>query len=104
MGKTGRWLRNILTGKKEKKAKEREKEQPPTPTTPKEKRRWSFRRSSAPPKPPDIHIQNEPKKHVLPAPAPHHKAATKIQAVFRTYLVRLISDQTNCSLDMLIFT
>ncbi|KAL1548629.1 IQ-domain [Salvia divinorum] len=97
MGKTGRWLRNILTGKKEK-GKERENEQksgtehrPSTPTTPKEKRRWSFRRSSAapPPKPADIHIENEPKKHALPTPASVHKAAaTKIQAVFRAYLAR----------------
>ncbi|XP_047955250.1 protein IQ-DOMAIN 19-like [Salvia hispanica] len=91
MGKTGRWLRNILTGKKEK-VKEKEKEQtehrPQTPTTPKEKRRWSFRRSSAtaPPKPVDIHIETEPS----PAPASLHKAAaaTKIQAVFRAYLAR----------------
>ncbi|KAK6929917.1 protein of unknown function DUF4005 [Dillenia turbinata] len=67
MGKAGKWLRNFLTGKKDKeKEKEKEKEknakiQPSTsvtenttttpisttPTTPKEKRRWSFRRSSA---------------------------------------------------------
>ncbi|GER34255.1 IQ-domain 19 [Striga asiatica] len=65
MGKTGRWLRNFLTGKKDIKEKEKEKEnqnsdtnngydhRPTTPvssaqpTTPKEKRRWSFRRSSA---------------------------------------------------------
>lgn len=59
MGKTGKWLRNFLTGKKEKE-KEKEKsannqnfsngtENPTTPvsTTPKEKKRWSFRRSSA---------------------------------------------------------
>lgn len=62
MGKTSKWIRNFLTGKKD---KEKEKDnaknpqistgnqQPPTtpitilPTTPKEKRRWSFRRSSA---------------------------------------------------------
>ncbi|GMN46762.1 hypothetical protein TIFTF001_015942 [Ficus carica] len=60
MGKTSKWLRSILTGKK---AKEKEKENclsdhnsiaenPTTPisipqSTPKEKRRWSFRRSSA---------------------------------------------------------
>ncbi|XP_022722932.1 protein IQ-DOMAIN 14-like [Durio zibethinus] len=62
MGKTGKWLKSFLTGKKE---KEKEKgkytynqnssvapENPTTPisippTTPKEKRRWSFRRSSA---------------------------------------------------------
>ncbi|KAA8548677.1 hypothetical protein F0562_000361 [Nyssa sinensis] len=62
MGKTGKWIRNFLTGKKDRE-KEREKntsnqftsnviENPTTPisippTTPKEKRRWSFRRSSA---------------------------------------------------------
>ncbi|KAJ9154271.1 hypothetical protein P3X46_027624 [Hevea brasiliensis] len=61
MGKTGKWLRSFLTGKKDKE-KEKEKcktnqksatsiENPATPvlippTTPKEKRRWSFRRSS----------------------------------------------------------
>lgn len=62
MGKTGKWLRSFLAGKKDKE-KEKEKcridqnsatniENPLTPisippTTPKEKRRWSFRRSSA---------------------------------------------------------
>ena len=61
MGKAGKWLRNFLTGKKEKE-KEKDKcagaanlnssngtENPTTPvsTAPKEKRRWSFRRSSA---------------------------------------------------------
>ncbi|CAK7327112.1 unnamed protein product [Dovyalis caffra] len=60
MGKPGKWLRSFLTGKKD---KEKEKgttnqnsspriENPATPisippNTPKEKRRWSFRRSSA---------------------------------------------------------
>ncbi|KAJ0092304.1 hypothetical protein Patl1_25304 [Pistacia atlantica] len=61
MGKTGKWLKSFLTGKKD---REKEKftcsnqntpaaiENPATPTpilptTPKEKRRWSFRRSSA---------------------------------------------------------
>jgi hypothetical protein len=60
MGKSGKWLKSFLTGKKD---KEREKkgttqqnspiiENPVTPisippATPKEKRRWSFRRSSA---------------------------------------------------------
>ncbi|XP_061984812.1 protein IQ-DOMAIN 19-like isoform X1 [Populus nigra] len=61
MGKSGKWLKSFLTGKKD---KEREKkgttqqnstpiiENPLTPisippATPKEKRRWSFRRSSA---------------------------------------------------------
>ncbi|KAK7391073.1 hypothetical protein VNO78_19411 [Psophocarpus tetragonolobus] len=60
MGKTGKWLRNLLTGKKDKE-KEKEKSSTnlnsssngtensttPTFTTPKEKKRWSFRRSSA---------------------------------------------------------
>ncbi|KAJ8543203.1 hypothetical protein K7X08_005726 [Anisodus acutangulus] len=64
MGKTGRWIKSFLTGKKD---KEKDKldgekntntitsnEQPTTPisvpsTTPKEKKRWSFRRSSATP-------------------------------------------------------
>lgn len=60
MGKTSKWLKSFLTGKKD---KEKEKctsnltasnvtENPSTPNlilpiTPKEKRRWSFRRSSA---------------------------------------------------------
>ncbi|XP_062108289.1 protein IQ-DOMAIN 19 [Humulus lupulus] len=63
MGKTSKWLRSILTGKKDKDIKEKEKclsdqnctlatDSPTTPisiaqTTSKEKRRWSFRRSSA---------------------------------------------------------
>ncbi|GMH08462.1 hypothetical protein Nepgr_010302 [Nepenthes gracilis] len=58
MGKTGKWIRNFLTGKKEKE-KETSNQLPtatagnPTtpmvilPSAPKEKRRWSFRRSSA---------------------------------------------------------
>ncbi|RDX57643.1 Protein IQ-DOMAIN 1, partial [Mucuna pruriens] len=60
MGKTSKWLRNLLTGKKDKE-KEKEKSNTnlnsssngtensttPSSTTPKEKKRWSFRRSSA---------------------------------------------------------
>lgn len=68
MGKTGKWLRHFLTGKKDRDHKEKDKssanhthnpssfpsDNPTTPisflpTTPKEKRRWSFRRSSASP-------------------------------------------------------
>ncbi|XVF28779.1 hypothetical protein REPUB_Repub15cG0060600 [Reevesia pubescens] len=64
MGKTGKWLKSFLTGKKDKEKLDKGKyisnqnssvapEINPTtpisipPTTPKEKRRWSFRRSSA---------------------------------------------------------
>ncbi|XP_058106119.1 protein IQ-DOMAIN 19 isoform X2 [Magnolia sinica] len=64
MGKTGKWIRSLLTGKKEREKDKKEKDQKgsqpspfptdnhpsPTPTTtptPKEKRRWSFRRSAA---------------------------------------------------------
>ncbi|XP_052208668.1 protein IQ-DOMAIN 19 [Diospyros lotus] len=61
MGKTSKWIRNMLTGKKDKDKENnagnepasRGTENPSTtpilipPTTPKEKRRWSFRRSSA---------------------------------------------------------
>lgn len=70
MGKASKWIKNLLSGKKDKDQKEKETakngtvyhvqinsnstviEHPTTPiavlpTTPKEKRRWSFRRSSA---------------------------------------------------------
>ncbi|KAG6432278.1 hypothetical protein SASPL_103853 [Salvia splendens] len=100
MGKTGRWLRNILTTKKEK-VKEREIDQisgtdhrpssPISTATPKEKRRWSFRRSSAsaPPKHHDpTPIENEPALPTDHKAEEEAAAATKIQAVFRSYLAR----------------
>lgn len=56
MGKTSKWIRNFLTGKKEgSKEKINQGECGFTstiPGTPKEKRRWSFRRSSATGPPP----------------------------------------------------
>ncbi|KAI3469614.1 hypothetical protein Pfo_026277 [Paulownia fortunei] len=100
MGKTGRWIRNFLTGKKDKE-KESKNDQShqqisanngydhrpttpisiPQPTTPKEKRRWSFRRSSATapgrqelssvdntattPPVMDHHVENDSNKHAL---------------------------------------
>lgn len=147
MGKTSKWIRNLLTGKKD-----REKissnhqqvsigtENPTTPisippTTPKEKRRWSFRRSSAaqtgqkdlnsmdttlPAVQAAVESENEQKKHAMAvamataaaadaavaaaqaaaamirlasaapggrASAIEEAAATKIQSVFRSYLV-----------------
>ncbi|XLR55439.1 hypothetical protein S83_006111 [Arachis hypogaea] len=131
MGKTGKWLRNLLTGKRDKE-KYREKcatispivlsngtENPITPnsTTPKEKRRWSFRRSSATAtaskelnfaEASATDAQNEQKNHataVVAATAAatvirltsssnertgsiEEAAAIKIQSVFRSYLAR----------------
>ncbi|KAJ0576190.1 putative IQ motif, EF-hand binding protein [Helianthus annuus] len=48
MGKTSKWFKNLLAGKKDKHTIN-ETPSPPTgaPSTPKEKRRWSFQRSSA---------------------------------------------------------
>ncbi|RDX60192.1 Protein IQ-DOMAIN 14, partial [Mucuna pruriens] len=132
MGRTGKWLRNLLTGKRH---REREKEKcstnlcllngttenPTTPvptTTPKEKRRWSFRRSSASR---ELNLaesaatlqiatdaENDQRKHAMvPVPAPdvavicltpdsngsstssvEEASAIKIQSVFRSYLAR----------------
>ncbi|KAK4434048.1 40S ribosomal protein S3a [Sesamum alatum] len=112
MGKTGRWIRSFLTGKKESKtatvsadnaANEDRPATPllvPQPTTPKDKRRWSFRRSSATvPGRPDLnfvesipiistttttshvvdhhhhHIEDESKKHALAVAAAAADAA-----------------------------
>ncbi|KAI3811274.1 hypothetical protein L1987_20995 [Smallanthus sonchifolius] len=119
MGKTSKWIKNLLAGKKDKHTVH-ESPTPPTsgaPTTPKEKRRWSFRRSSAatpnnpvhlisttPPS--SVHEQDsyEQKKHAMDvaianvtaanaaaasaAAIVKHAAATKIQSVFRSYLAR----------------
>lgn len=56
MGKTGKWLKNFLVGPKK---ADKEKLSVPTdtttPATPKEKKRWSFRRSS-------VTTQNAPAK------------------------------------------
>lgn len=80
MGKTGKWLKSFLRGKK---VKEKEKctsdqnasnvtEHPSTPTlilptTPKEKKRWSFRRSSATAAAPRDMNSTEPVLTTLPA-------------------------------------
>ncbi|KAL2323750.1 hypothetical protein Fmac_028129 [Flemingia macrophylla] len=134
MGRTGKWLRSLLTGKRDRE-KEKEKcatnlcllngtgsaENPTTPvsTTTKEKRRWSFRRSSASRElnlaetgvTSSVTVQtvtdaeNDQKKYAMvaaAAPDPviclnpdsngsssvEEAAATKIQAVFRSYLAR----------------
>ncbi|KAG9129737.1 hypothetical protein Leryth_015434 [Lithospermum erythrorhizon] len=71
MGKTGKWFKHFLSGKKDKTEKDRIISNPTleiiSPSTPKEKRRWSFRRSSA--TPPGNKQASEPdadgKKHAL---------------------------------------
>ncbi|KAK9055146.1 hypothetical protein SSX86_026228 [Deinandra increscens subsp. villosa] len=128
MGKTSKWIKNLLAGKKHKHTAY-ETPTPPTsgaPTTPKEKRRWSFRRSSASsnptptmttttnsidlisatPPPSLVHEEDsyEQKKNAMAAAVANasaanaaaeaaaavvqHTAATRIQAVFRSYLAR----------------
>lgn len=125
MGKTSKWIRNFLTGKKERtKEKINQSEcgfTSTTPGTPKEKRRWSFRRSSAtappacastlkdssplpqppPPPPPQPFVldsEDEQSKNVSAAEIAidvEEFAAVKIQACFRSHLVKL---KTNSSL------
>ncbi|KAI3771806.1 hypothetical protein L6452_02975 [Arctium lappa] len=119
MGKTSKWIKNLLARKKDKHLVH-ENPTPPTslpPGTPKEKRRWSFRRSSVTPPPTTTttttnnstvppSLVHEPenyerKKHAMEvviagtatpnavaAAVDKHAAATKIQSVFRSYLAR----------------
>ena len=115
MGKTSKWIRNFLTGKKE-----RSKEKiiqsecggftSPVPGIPKEKRRWSFRRSSAtrppacastlkvssppslpPPRQPfevaNVDTEHDENKGAEIAMAVEEFAAVKIQAYYRSHLV-----------------
>ncbi|CAA7044433.1 unnamed protein product [Microthlaspi erraticum] len=121
MGKTSKWIRNFLTGKKERsKEKITQSECGFTstiPGTPKEKRRWSFRRSSAtgpppacafipkdssqppPPQPPQPFvvaiavIEDEQTKNASALDSEfavdvEEAAAVKIQACFRSHLAR----------------
>ncbi|CAH2079135.1 unnamed protein product [Thlaspi arvense] len=118
MGKTSKWIRNFLTGKKERtKEKISQSECGFTstiPGTPKEKRRWSFRRSSAtgppacvftprdsspPPQPPPpqpfvVAIVDSEESKIKNASAAEIEvdveeiAAVKIQACFRSHLAR----------------
>ncbi|XP_057471113.1 protein IQ-DOMAIN 19-like [Actinidia eriantha] len=113
MGKATKWIRNFLTGKKDRE-KEREKNTinkksisfsfghttpiSVTPAAPKEKRRWGFRRSSAAAAaPPPAQAVSESQNGSTGAAADAAAAATtgieeaaaiKIQSVFRAYLAR----------------
>ncbi|WOK99431.1 hypothetical protein Cni_G08143 [Canna indica] len=86
MGKASKWLKNILTGKKEK-----DNDKDPTGTrltplsvsVPEEKRRWSFRRTSAAPGH-GISVTEAGSR----ASAIANAAAVKIQTSFRSHLVR----------------
>ncbi|KAK4265663.1 hypothetical protein QN277_026685 [Acacia crassicarpa] len=112
MGKTRKWLRNLMSPKNH---KDKEKGQcgdhqiPPSSTsaseipTPKEKRRWSFRRPSD-----SKQLNNSAETNVTASPTPptatdvdqnlqdnnhlaiitEEAAAIKIQSVFRSYLAR----------------
>lgn len=123
MGKTSKWIRSFLTGKKER-SKEKTNESEfglisTIPGTPKEKRRWSFRRSSATGPPPPISASTV--KDSSPPPQPLFSAATadnedeenknastaeisvaieeiaavKIQACFRSHLVNKKKSESN---------
>ena len=107
MGKTSKWIRNFLTGKKDREKDHREREKlerererstpanqltplvpttpiPIPPTTPREKRRWSFRRSSATATPPGMvtvaELENEQKKHAMAVAAATTAAADAAMA------------------------
>ncbi|XP_076898279.1 protein IQ-DOMAIN 19-like [Bidens hawaiensis] len=117
MGKTSKWIKNLLTGKKVKTTSQppiTTQDHPSYPVTahatpPKEKRRWSFRRPSATAttttNPYSMDITSTQKNHAPPMVAPYvdtsarmpltakvkipeDVAATKIQSVFRSYLAR----------------
>ncbi|KAL8265433.1 hypothetical protein R6Q59_023563 [Mikania micrantha] len=104
MGKTGKWIKNLLIEKKDKTTTHPPftTEQHPQSTTPaKQKRRWSFRRPSATTNPKTIGItssppaNHEPKNHApqvdttaIRVKIQEDIAVTRIQSVFRSYLAR----------------
>ncbi|CAL9164455.1 protein IQ-DOMAIN 19-like [Musa acuminata AAA Group] len=88
MEKAGKWLRSLLTGKKEK-DKERNGSKPTTSLTVavlKGKRRWSFRRPTATSK--DSQSPEVDKRLHAMVIKIEDNAAIKIQAAFRSYLAR----------------
>lgn len=118
MGKTGRWIKNLLTGKREKERESRSESNhhpvssnaanehrpatPTQPTTPKEKRRWSFRRSSAAADSPpvnvtDHHIESDPKRHALAVAAATAAAADAAVAAAKAAaaVIQLTAEASN---------
>ena len=108
MGKASRWIRSLLGGKKEEKYKKKyasfsgenvEISTAIVPVTPKEKRRWSFGQKSSRAfgsivstllvneGSPNQTTMAETNEGSGKQRAVEHAAATKIQAVFRSYLV-----------------
>ncbi|KAL8171144.1 hypothetical protein V2J09_022948 [Rumex salicifolius] len=76
MGKAGKWIKSFLIGGGKKDKVDREKEKNTSivainpiviPPTPKDKKRWSFRRSSA-----TAPKDSTPTKHATTSPPPHH--------------------------------
>ncbi|KAL8545633.1 hypothetical protein ACS0TY_005677 [Phlomoides rotata] len=105
MGKAGRWIRNFLMGKREDKAKKTGTllDTPVVTHTPELRRRWSFRASlrantishkssisfdSILMSKPATFEYETLQKHTMPPKLNAHAAATKIQAVYRSYLAR----------------
>ena len=107
MGKTSKWIRNFLIGKKDREKDQRERDKlgrererinpvanqltplvptnaiPIPPTTPREKRRWSFRRSAASAAAPlgavtVGELKNEQKKHTMAVAAATAAAAMAV--------------------------
>ncbi|CAL0300743.1 unnamed protein product [Lupinus luteus] len=111
MGKTGKWLRNLLKGKKEKdesannlncSSKGTENPSIPISTTPKEKGRRSLRRSPTTETTPTASLTNlfessnvtvsSQNEHTMPHGTPattiQQAAAIQIQSIFRSHLAR----------------
>ncbi|XP_066387095.1 protein IQ-DOMAIN 19-like isoform X2 [Miscanthus floridulus] len=113
MGKAGRWLKSILAGRKDKALQQYQQQQgdatplPAAASSPREKKRWSFRRpaptpqgkvNNAAPSPLPSARELDQSEHAVAAAEESHlpvscrpvedAAAARIQATFRGYLAR----------------
>ncbi|CAN8232088.1 unnamed protein product [Cochlearia groenlandica] len=112
MGRTSKWIRSFLTGKKERSKEKIQQSEyggftSTFPSTPKEKRRWSFRRPSATGPPPPISHKDSPlppqplqplqpfSNAIVDSELEESRialnediAAVKIQSCFRSHLAR----------------